>query len=427
MTDTTIANGAISPNGRRGFVNNWVAGSRDTRSLRRRLMAVLRLSSMSLGMGRKRLGLGALGVGGALAVSLGFASPAFAESTLLPNGASCARPVAGSGSWTCQVPKDGGFATISNVPVGASPTDVDLAALNAWSAANLGTGAIALGNTSTSASGQNAVAIGGGAKAPGTSTVAVGTGAQANTDRSTALGNDAQAIGNESTALGTSSRAEGQSATALGKGARAQGINSTSVGENATVTADRGTAIGQGATVSHAGSIAVGANSVANGATLGNQAYLVGGSAQGEMNIGSRRLTGVAAGAADTDAVNVQQLKAITAAGQTHYFSVNDGGTTGSNYDNDGASGVNSIAVGKGASATNELGVAVGTNAKVQGLQSVAVGPSANATGNLAVAMGSSAQANSLGTTALGGGAATSALMSVWRLVDNPQGTPTHT
>ena len=50
----------------------------------------------------------------------------------------------------------------------------------------------------------------------------------------------------------------------------------------------------------------------------------------------------MAAGTVDTDAVNVSQLKAVNNAltkGQTHYYSVNDGGTVGANYNNDGAGG----------------------------------------------------------------------------------------
>ena len=47
-----------------GFVGNWIAGAADSRSVRRRLMAVLRNACRVLGMRRKGLGLGALGSGG---------------------------------------------------------------------------------------------------------------------------------------------------------------------------------------------------------------------------------------------------------------------------------------------------------------------------------------------------------------------------
>ncbi|WP_255171911.1 beta strand repeat-containing protein [Xanthomonas hortorum] len=95
--------------------------------------------------------------------------------------------------------------------------------------------------------------------------------------------------------------------------AHAQGVGSTAVGYNATSSAADAVAIGRNAQAGHAGSVAIGAGSVANGSTLGNAAYLVGGTATGEVNVGNRRVTGVTAGAEETDAVNVGQLKAVAA------------------------------------------------------------------------------------------------------------------
>jgi autotransporter adhesin len=85
-------------------------------------------------------------------------------------------------------------------------------------------------------------------------------------------------------------------------------------GANTAVGATGAVAIGTGARVTAGapGSVALGQNSVATGATLGNGAYLTGGAATAEVNIGSRRLTGLAGGSADTDAVNVAQLKQAT-------------------------------------------------------------------------------------------------------------------
>ncbi|WP_445936117.1 YadA-like family protein, partial [Pigmentiphaga sp. YJ18] len=101
----------------------------------------------------------------------------------------------------------------------------------------------------------------------------------------------------------------------------AQGQGSTAVGYNATATADSALALGREARASHAGSVALGANSVADGSTLGMAAYnpgtgrIAGTAPVGEVSVGSagneRRITNVAAGATDTDAVNVSQLKAV--------------------------------------------------------------------------------------------------------------------
>ncbi|CAI1224603.1 Adhesin yadA precursor [Serratia fonticola] len=94
--------------------------------------------------------------------------------------------------------------------------------------------------------------------------------------------------------------------------AYAQGQGSTAVGYQARATGNNSLALGNGAMASHDGSVALGAGSVADGSTLGNAAYLVGGTATGEVNIGGRRITGVSAGAMDDDAVNVAQLKAVS-------------------------------------------------------------------------------------------------------------------
>ena len=114
--------------------------------------------------------------------------------------------------------------------------------------------------------------------------------------------------GNQITGLGTAGRlaiARETNAIAIGDAAR------TGVGAIGAV------AIGDSASVTHAGvlgSVALGQNSMATGGTLANQAYLVGGTAPAEVNIGGRRLTGLSGGSADGDAVNVAQLRAAATA-----------------------------------------------------------------------------------------------------------------
>ncbi|MBK5145673.1 hypothetical protein I2494_18525 [Budviciaceae bacterium BWR-B9] len=89
-------------------------------------------------------------------------------------------------------------------------------------------------------------------------------------------------------------------------------FHANSTGADSSATGKDSVAIGMGAVASHDNSIALGAGSVANGSTLNNAAYLVGGTATSEVNIGGRRITGVSAGAMDDDAVNVAQLKAVS-------------------------------------------------------------------------------------------------------------------
>ena len=110
----------------------------------------------------------------------------------------------------------------------------------------------------------------------------------------------------------------------------------------------------------------------------------------------TRQITNLAAGAQDTDAVNVAQLKAA----QTHFYSVNSTDETADNYNNDGAKGKNSLAAGVGALANGSNSVAIGTKAKAQN-DALAVGESANA-GNNGIAIGMHANAGYGQNMALG-------------------------
>ncbi|PWK29731.1 trimeric autotransporter adhesin, partial [Pseudomonas sp. OV226] len=133
--------------------------------------------------------------------------------------------------------------------------------------------------------------------------------------------------------------AHGKGSTAVGYNAVSDGVSSLALGNNASATADN--------------SVALGGGSKADGTTLGQQGYLVGGTASSEVNIGDRRITGVVAGATDTDAVNVAQLKAastasvadavmydnsthnnITLGGSTYDNTTHTGGTTITNVAN---------------------------------------------------------------------------------------------
>lgn len=116
----------------------------------------------------------------------------------------------------------------------------------------------------------------------------------------------------------------------------------------------------------------------------------------------TRQITGVAAGSNNTDAVNVAQLKAAidsvkpgggsgTGGDGVHYYSVlSDETGDGSNYDNKGAKGKNSLAAGVSASATEkaENAVAIGYKAKAEGKGATVIGQYGTATGRYALAFG---------------------------------------
>ena len=124
------------------------------------------------------------------------------------------------------------------------------------------------------------------------------------------------------------------------------------------------------------------------------------GSLEGPTRRITRQITNVAAGSADTDAVNLRQLKALNGkvdANAVHYFSVNDGGARGSNYNNDGAKSVDSIAIGKSASASKANGIALGNDAFINYDEAVAIGRGTRAGGVGSIALGSGAMIASNG------------------------------
>ncbi|MCY6394629.1 ESPR-type extended signal peptide-containing protein, partial [Actinobacillus pleuropneumoniae] len=185
---------------------------------------------------------------------------------------------------------------------------------------------IAIGSSATT-SGINNIAIGKEAKASGSqgNQTVVGTGANADGDKSIVLGTNATAQGNqaEQIVIGTGANASGTSqySIVMGSGAGATRENSTVLGSKANSIVD--------------GGVALGANSVsdrqADGSATGHRSTyepyipVTAGQAQkdainatkgttGAVSVGSstvkRQITNLAAGAEDTDAVNVAQLKA---------------------------------------------------------------------------------------------------------------------
>ena len=125
----------------------------------------------------------------------------------------------------------------------------------------------------------------------------------------------------------------------------------------------------------------------------------------------TRQITGVAAGTEDTDAVNVAQLKALNTKvdkGAIHYFSVKSDDSAkpaGTNWNNDGATGQDAIAIGKNAVSEGQDAIAIGKNAVSDRQESTAIGSQAKAYQYYSTAIGSTAIAGSHYSTALGYGA----------------------
>ena len=175
--------------------------------------------------------------------------------------------------------------------------------------------------------------------------------------------------------------------------------NAVILGHNASVAVDGGVALGSGSVAKVDQGVAgydpsTKAASTSTAATWkATDAAVSVGDASKKI---TRQITNLAAGAQDTDAVNVAQLKAA----QTRFYSVNSTDEKAGNYNNDGAKGTNSLAAGVGALANGSNSVAIGTNAKAQN-DALAVGESASA-GNTGIAIGMNANAGYGQNMALG-------------------------
>ena len=170
-----------------------------------------------------------------------------------------------------------------------------------------GSGATALG-ARADASGNNSIAIGQSGKtsdrvvASGVNSIAIGMQSQAAGESAIAEGPAARAGGKYGVALGRTSKANAEAATALGNAAEANIANGVALGSSSVTTTDKGV-LGYNPSDLHnrkytnlQGNVqkaTTAAVSIGNGETL------------------TRQLTGLAAGTADTDAVNVAQLKNV--------------------------------------------------------------------------------------------------------------------
>ena len=294
------------------------------------------------------------------------------------------------------------------------------------SAAVTTTNNVAIGER-TRASGGNSIAIGNRNKAEGQAAIALGVGSNAAGQNSFAAGQNAQATAAGTIAIGGSPQAA--------NAANASGSQAIAIGRQAAASNTDSLALGRGAKSTHNSAVALGADSetevavATNTATVNGITYsgFAGDAPTSTISVGSgslkRTVTNVAAGrisATSTDAINGSQLYAIAnrlQAGQTHYYSVNDGGNRGGNYNNDGATAANTLAAGVNAKAGSSNSVAMGdgadtsnfANGQNKGLNT-AIGSNAKigAKGKTsweATAVGADTVAEGVRTTAIGYGA----------------------
>ena len=313
-------------------------------------------------------------------------------------------------------------------------------------------GGVALGrNAKAENTAINNVAIGidvtAGANTNGTAdgeAVAVGRNAKANSFRTVAIGSDVSATGSTAVAMGRSANVSNNYGVAVGARVEA-GNYGVALGYQAKSTASGALAIGAGnddtkvmataTTASGGNSVAIGtsakasiANAVALGsdsttatnatnqssATINSITYNFAGATSDtgmQVSVGAagkeRQIKNVAAGevsATSTDAINGSQLFAVASQIKpVNYFSVKS--TAAGNKNNDGATGVNAIAIGPDATATSAQSIALGKSASASGTDSIAIGNGSTAANKVApVAIGQGAKANGDFSVALGGG-----------------------
>ncbi|HCK2247253.1 TPA: YadA-like family protein [Escherichia coli] len=212
------------------------------------------------------------------------------------------------------------------------------------------------------------------------------------------------------------SLAVGEDSLAMGEKTIVNGDAGIGIGLNTLVLTDaiNGIAIGSNASANHANSIAMGSGSqTTRGAQTDYTAYNMDApqNSVGEFSVGSedgqRQITNVAAGSADTDAVNVGQLKVtdervaqntqsitnlnnqvtnldtrvtniengigdIVTTGSTKYFKTNTDGVDAN------AQGKDSVAIGSGSIAAADNSVALGTGSVADEENTISVGSSTN-------------------------------------------------
>ena len=296
--------------------------------------------------------------------------------------------------------------------------------------------AIAFGTTAT-ATGNSSIAFGANALGGETNSIAFGVEAKARKTDAIAFGSHANASKENSIAFGSNAQALHENVITIGKDSKATKKGAMTIGESAQSNANNSLALGNGTIINQEDLKNKNAKYTNDGFEIENGVVAI-------ANKGKeRRLVNLAAGREDTDAVNVKQLSEVndnlakSIAGpnyngytvdgngrytykapdfeiknqtlhnvkeavelaQTNYVSVKstiDPKTAGSNYDNKGAQGAGSIALGEstGTNAAAVDSVAIGHNTKVNGKNTVAIGANITAATNGSVILGDSSKAD---------------------------------
>ena len=220
---------------------------------------------------------------------------------------------------------------------------------------------------SSEATGKKSIAIGSHASASAENAIAIGNGTKATdkSENSLVIGQGAVVTAKDATVVGPVAQANGENATAVGRGAAANGTESTALGRGSVATGNQSIALGKGANAKVDSGVALGDDSVADRTARSQNGIVINTSApsqskgfntensvyapvrlvddpealnlikntikgnKGAVSVGdsgnTRQIINVAAGSADSDAVNVAQLKAVAGAIK-HYDVVSPNG-----------------------------------------------------------------------------------------------------
>ncbi|MDY6083998.1 MAG: ESPR-type extended signal peptide-containing protein [Dialister sp.] len=180
---------------------------------------------------------------------------------------------------------------------------------------------------------QNAMAIGQNAKAFGYQNTSIGAGAETHDTNTLAVGILAVAKGHYSVAIGKQAKTFAEKAIAAGWHASADEVSAAAYGERAHAEKANSLALGANARAMEEASVALGSGSLASGAkdgkavfsgeevsakagivSVGNPTYKITptGGQETEVQASYRRITNMAGGIDDHDAVNVAQLKSLS-------------------------------------------------------------------------------------------------------------------
>ena len=235
-------------------------------------------------------------------------------------------------------------------------------------------------------------------------------------DDAVAIGYQASANDNGATAIGFNARATGAASVAIGQGARAEDGN-IAIGNSSVATAAMNTgtgyltgqakprnvvSVGDTGALRRIVNVADGSadqdavtvaqlkrsiddtvarvtNAGAGGAGNTGIFYDTVTTGPADNSITLRNTSGkgtivrnVAPGVLDTDATNVKQVKELVDTSKTHYYSVKS--SNNNNFNNDLASGVDSMAAGVSIKALGERSVAIGNNNEAQSTGSITLG-----------------------------------------------------